>query len=206
MKSIFYLFKNKNIPKNTELGLLSSIVNFNKLLNVLLVLLLLFSISKQDKPPVLIRETAHDIFYTENYVADTKVNEFDIKLFVKHFVEKINLFDTYSLEKNLPDALNMMTPSLRASYKSKVIPDGVLRDVLELNTRSNIHINSYSIQQKSKFIQVSLIYNREIIPLDSANTSVQPLRAEIIIEVLDKRSKDYPYGLRIKAFQEFKVG
>ena len=207
MKHLFnILFRNKNIPAHSELGQLSASLRFNKFLSLALLVLVFYSVSQAKKPPLVIRYTSSDVIVEKGFENNTSISDFDVKLFIKHFLEKVNLFDSYAISNNLPEALNMMSPKLRSYYKTSVVTDSILKEVINLGTKSYINIQDTTIDQKNDHISVTVIYNREIIPFDSEQSEIIPLRAEIVIEVLEQRSEKYPYGLRILKFKEFKIG
>jgi len=175
-------------------------------MNAVLLIVLFVTMTKIDKPPLVIRYMNSNVILEENYTNALRITEFDINLFVKHFIEKINLFDSFALEKNLPEALNMMAPSFRSTYQTTAISDEILRQVVELNTRSTVTIRSISYEEKGTSIHVSLLYDKEVIAFQNKGNDVMPLRAVLVLEKLEERTKMYPYGIRVKAFQEFKVG
>lgn len=174
---------------------------------VILILLGLLglSISNNTKPPLVIRTMPSGLEVQSNYTHDPSVTQYDIDLFTRHFVTNLNFFDSFRLEEDIPKAMNMMTPALRDFYKKSVITRQFITDIRNRNTNTTTTIKEIQMEMGDTHIPVTAIYERRIIDYDNDHTSTILLRADMIIERLDQRSKRYPYGLLVKQFKEISL-
>lgn len=206
MKKILRLFRHKNIPIDSEFGQLVVSLRLTQLCVFVLIFLLLFAINKANKPPLIIRYTPSEAIVDSSFKNNTEITTFDIELFVRHFLEKMNLFDSFSLSKNLPIGLNMMSPDLRSYYQSQVIDDDTLKKIINLGTNSDIEIEDTRIENKGEYINVDVVFTRSIMDFTQKKQQNLPLKATLVLEVLPERTTDYPYGIRVKKFKEFSMG
>jgi hypothetical protein len=173
----------------------------------MLLILLLMSISVANKPPLVIREGRLDTSVIENYQNDSAINEYDIALFIEQFVRRLNFFDPYTIEENIPKALNMMDTDLRDYYKASVITKEFLESIVLRTNKTKTTIKEIvppDMSQKN-VIPVSVTYERAIITSDSRPISNILIRGEMVIKRLQKRSKQYPFGLAVSQFKEIKL-
>lgn len=197
----FALFGDRRIPAFTEYGDLKSNNRFYRTVMIGLIMLLFISIQRD---PFVIRYAESGAF-VESPQPGSHIENEDVEIFIKHFLEKVNLFASYSLESHLPDALNMMTPELRRYYQSEILTDEALKRILDLRTRSTIQIDHIDLYREDGLVIASVTYKREVIFFEKDTSEIVPVRAEMVIEVMNKRTKQYLYGMRLKAFKEFSL-
>jgi len=167
-----------------------------------LLALLFISVSNNKKPPLVIRTTPHTMTVNENYQTNNGITNYDIDLFVRHFIQRLNFYDSFALEQAIPQALNMMTTSLRNYYKHDVCQPEFLRKLIDSQTKTKTDIKEIDFNNNNGQITVTAIYKREIIKYDSNKKAEKMFRAEMVIKKLDARTKKYPYGMQVSHFKE----
>ena len=168
-----------------------------------LIVLLFFSIRSNSKPPIVIRESLDRVSVSDNYQADSSVTKYDTEIFIRHFIQDLNFLDSFSLEENLPRALNMMDEKLLDYYKTEVCKPEFIHKVLKQDTKTKTKIREIHFDSTSKdMVSATVIYDREIIDYNSTQSVIKTLRGEMIIKKLDGRSRKNPYGLLVSQFKE----
>ena len=177
---------------------------FLKIIIFVLLLLLVFAMKNNMKPPIVIRYLPEKAEYLTDYESGTKIIKEDIEIFLDHFIRNLNLLDSYTLEDNLPRALNMMHPDLRGYYKQSVLSSQLLQDVVNTQTKTTTRVVESEFDSKETVIPATVVYERNLIRFENQESSRLLVRAELILEKTP-RSKKYPYGLRVQKYKEIKL-
>ena len=156
--------------------------------------------------PIIIIESA-----TTNTVLSNKTlrtdKAYNLELFIRHFIEYFNFYDSFDFKHNIPKALEMMHPSLADYYKNDVLTSSFKKQIESLDTYTITNIKKVSHKEESGKIKCTISYSRKMIEVKNNRNHYQLFFiAEIIIEELKKgRSKEFPYGLKIIDFSLEKV-
>ena len=199
------LLNSDNPPKFTSIYTDQQLnIRFLKFLIVLLLGALFISFKSSQKPPIVIRESQLGISVVDNYEADSKVTQYDVQIFVEHFIRDLNLLDSYALQENLPKALNMMDSDLRSTYKSQILTQELLKKIVADKVKTKTTIRETKIDLQKELIPVTAIVEREVINYETGAQRKIIFRAELILKNIPRTQKN-PYGLLTSQYKEIQL-
>lgn len=172
---------------------------------VLLLGLLFLSIHHNDKAPIMLRYTQDSIQRVEVDENGEQIIVDDAMIFAEHFIHLMNVHDSFTLEDKLPRALAMMDQPLQHHINTTLLTNDFLKTVLASNIKTRTTIKEVSLERfDSKFVG-NVVYERYLSSLDSNAEMKLLIKTELVIENLGKRTKDYPYGLKILKYKEYRM-
>ena len=183
-----------------------SIINRTLLVIIFILLILLFiAIQNNNKPPIILRYTTDSIKAVETNGAQNGIVLDDVKIFAEHFIRLFNLYDSFSLEDKIPRALSMMDSSLQDIVTNDLLDDKFLSNVINSSIKTRTNIQEISLEKSNSNYIGYVVYERLLSSLDSNVESRLLIRTELVIEELPKRSKEYPYGLKVMKYKEYRL-
>ena len=175
------------------------------IINICVIGLLFLSIKNNNKPPLVIRYLpSGQAQVIENYANNNTLTHYDIEVFVSHFISRWNWEDSFSIQENIPKALNLMTADMRQKNLSKVTTSAI-NDVMKKNQKTITTIEKIQFKNKGDKIDAKVRYRRQIISFDNKPLKTIVKRMEFILKPLSERSSQYPYGVLVENFESFKL-
>ena len=157
----------------------------------------LYAITLSNKDPLVIRESMTDIQVVD--AESSQLNEFDVEIFIRHFTQHLNLYDSYAIN-NAPLALNMMEPELRSRFLKDVLNSEIVEQIISTKTTTSTEFNEISFQQQGDVIKCVVIYTRKRQSFVQSDLADKVIRLDLIVSITD-RTKDMPYGLLVKEYK-----
>ena len=174
---------------------------------VLLVLLLLalvgaFAIAK--KPPVVIRVTEVG---EAQAIRDLKANNAptapEILYFSRSFVKRYTEYNSYTLARDMAEAMNQMTGRYQGIAKRDLVESGILARVKEAGLNAQIEFKEEKIERETEeHVLVSLIGVRTLTSYKNPDYRESNLfKAELVLKNFP-RSLEVPSGLLVEDYRE----
>lgn len=157
-----------------------------------------YAITLVSNDPLVIRQTEHDIQVID--VESSALNEYDIEIFIKHFVHNLNLYDSFKITDAYL-SLNMMTDSLQRQFVSDVFTQELLDSVKRSKTTTSTTWQEIGFEQQGEKIKVEAIYIRKRRSFDRESLADKAIRIDMILDILSTRTKEAPYGLLVSQYK-----
>ncbi len=173
--------------------------------NIITLIFCFMLIKNENTMPLVIRYMPNGQIETiENYHETSKINAYDTDIFLTEFVNRWNLDDSFAIQDNIPKALNLMDKELRQKMAS-YITKGRVEEVVEKNQKTITTIEKIKFKTSGDFIDAKVRYRRQIISFKNKPLKTSVRRMELILSVLERRSKQHPHGLLVTQFEEFNL-
>jgi hypothetical protein len=173
---------------------------FMRLQTMIIVALIgvcLYTITISNRDPLVIRETLTDIQVVD--VESSQLNEFDVEIFLRHFTQHLNLFDSYAIN-NAHLALNMMEPELRTRFIRDVLDPKVVEQIKSTKTTTATSYNEISFEQQGDQIKCVVIYTRKRESFVQDKLADKVIRLDMILSITS-RTAEHPYGLLVQEYK-----
>ena len=157
-----------------------------------------YAITLVSHDPLVIRQTEHDIQVID--VESSALNEYDIEIFIKHFVHNLNLYDSFKI-KDAYLSLNMMTDSLQRQFVSDVFTQELLDSVKRSKTTTTTTWQEIGFEQQGEKIKVEAVYIRKRRSFEREALTDKAIRIDMILDILPTRTKEAPYGLLVSQYK-----
>ena len=175
---------------------------FLKGLIIGLVVCIFYCVALVSEDPIVIRESLDKIEFMD--VNSSKLNEYDVEIFIRHFVDNFNLYDSYKI-KDLNKSLSMMEDDLQQKFIRDVFTQQAIEKISQLNATTETEIQEISFEQQAESIKCVVIYTRKQEFFNTQSTKSHPIRLDLIISIQDKRTKNNPYGLLLSQIKRTKL-
>jgi len=177
---------------------------FLKILVLMLSVVILVVVLITDKDPLVIRESLTDIELID--IKSSQLNEYDVEIFLRHFINNLNLYDSYKIDDAYL-SLNMMDESLRNRFLNDVFKQGAIQSIKNMKATTTTTFQEISFEQQgSNQLKATVIYTRTQDFFHSKETKDHVIRLDIMATILKGRSKHNPYGMVVSEYKRTKLG
>ena len=176
---------------------------FLKMVVATLLLSMFYAIALASKDPLVIRQTENDVQIID--AESSTLNEYDVEIFLRHFVNNLNLYDSYKLNDAYL-ALNMMNAKLQHQFISDVFQKEQIEEIKSKKVTTNTTYQEISFEQQGDKIKCVVVYTRERQSFLKKEIPNKVIRLDLMLTILESRTKNMPYGLLVEEYKRTKLG
>ena len=177
---------------------------FLKIMVLMLTIVTLIIFLTTDNDPLVIRESLTDIEMID--IKSSQLNEYDVEIFLRHFINNLNLYDSYKIDDAYL-ALNMMDDSLSNRFINDVFKKGAVESIKNMKATTTTKFQEISFEQQGNDrIKATVVYTRTQDFFHSKESKDHVIRLDIMATILKGRTKNNPYGMLVSEYKRTKLG
>lgn len=173
---------------------------------VLIFILLMVCIRLATKQPVVIRSDVHsgEATVIQNFESNNAVQDVEIYAFAKDFLRSFLEINSFTIEKELAQSMNMMTEPFQRAYKDELQKNEFIRKVRKAHIQRDLEITKIAITARTNIgFEIDVRGELKTKPLDSETAPLDRvgILGQLYLAKIPKRTEHFPYGMLVSNFQ-----